>query len=74
MAVGDTNALLSHASALALLDLSDIPDDVHLLVPRRHRRTLRVGARPPCFTLAPTTKTSPPSGMTACRLPPQRAR
>ncbi len=38
MAVGDTDALLSHDSALALLDLSDnIPDAVHLLVPRRHR-------------------------------------
>lgn len=38
MAVGGTDALLSHESALALLDLSDnIPDAVHLLVPRRHR-------------------------------------
>jgi predicted transcriptional regulator of viral defense system len=38
MAVGGTNAILSHDSALALLDLSDnIPDAVHLLVPRRHR-------------------------------------
>jgi predicted transcriptional regulator of viral defense system len=38
MAVGITDALLSHESALALLDLSDtIPDAVHLLVPRRHR-------------------------------------
>jgi predicted transcriptional regulator of viral defense system len=38
MAVGSTNAILSHDSALALLDLSDnIPDAVHLLVPRRHR-------------------------------------
>lgn len=38
MAVGVSDALLSHESALALLDLSDnIPDGVHLLVPRRHR-------------------------------------
>ncbi len=38
MAVGAADALLSHESALALLDLSDnIPDGVHLLVPRRHR-------------------------------------
>ena len=44
MAVGGADALLSHNSALALLDLSDnIPDAVHLLVPRR-RRGLR---RPP---------------------------
>jgi len=38
MAVGSEKAVLSHESALALLDLSDnIPDAVHLLVPRRHR-------------------------------------
>lgn len=38
MAVGVTDALLSHESALALLDLSEtIPDAVHVLVPRRHR-------------------------------------
>jgi predicted transcriptional regulator of viral defense system len=38
MAVGIADALLSHESALVLLDLSDtIPDAVHLLVPRRHR-------------------------------------
>jgi hypothetical protein len=38
MAVGIPDALLSHKSALVLLDLSDsIPDAVHLLVPRRHR-------------------------------------
>jgi predicted transcriptional regulator of viral defense system len=38
MAVAMDDALLSHESALALLDLSDtIPDAVHLLVPRRHR-------------------------------------
>jgi predicted transcriptional regulator of viral defense system len=38
MAVGIEDALLSHESALALLELSDnIPDAVHLLVPRRHR-------------------------------------
>lgn len=38
MAVGMDKAVLSHESALALLDLSDnIPDRVHLLVPRRHR-------------------------------------
>lgn len=38
MAVGMDKAILSHESALALLELSDnIPDRVHLLVPRRHR-------------------------------------
>lgn len=38
MAVGMEKAVLSHQSALALLDLSDaIPSAVHLLVPRRHR-------------------------------------
>ncbi len=38
MAVGTENAVLSHQSALALLELSDtIPDAVHLLVSRRHR-------------------------------------
>lgn len=38
MAVGPEKAIVSHESALALLDLSDnIPDEVHLLVPRRHR-------------------------------------
>jgi predicted transcriptional regulator of viral defense system len=38
MALGGADSLLSHDSALALLDLSDsIPDTVHLLVPRRHR-------------------------------------
>jgi predicted transcriptional regulator of viral defense system len=38
MAVAMDDALLSHESALALLDLSDtIPDAVHLLVPRCHR-------------------------------------
>jgi predicted transcriptional regulator of viral defense system len=38
MAVGGADAILSHDSALALLDISDnIPDAIHLLVPRRHR-------------------------------------
>ena len=38
MAVGAEKAILSHQSALALLDLSDnIPNAVHLLVGRRHR-------------------------------------
>jgi predicted transcriptional regulator of viral defense system len=38
MTVARTGALLSHESALALLDLSDnIPDTVHLLVARKHR-------------------------------------
>lgn len=38
MAVGMDKAVLSHESALTLLELSDhIPDKVHLLVPRRHR-------------------------------------
>jgi predicted transcriptional regulator of viral defense system len=48
MTAGTADALLSHESALALLDLSDnIPDAVHLLVPRR-RRGLR---RPPGVVL-----------------------
>lgn len=38
MAVGMDKSVLSHESALALLELSDnVPDSVHLLVPRRHR-------------------------------------
>jgi predicted transcriptional regulator of viral defense system len=38
MAVGMDKSVLSHESALALLELSDnVPDKVHLLVPRRHR-------------------------------------
>jgi predicted transcriptional regulator of viral defense system len=38
MAVGTEKAIVSHESAIALLELSDnIPDKVHLLVPRRHR-------------------------------------
>lgn len=38
MAVGMDKSVLSHESALALLELSDnVPDRVHLLVPRRHR-------------------------------------
>ena len=38
MAVGGDDALLCNESALALLDLSDnIPDAIHLLVPRRRR-------------------------------------
>lgn len=38
MAVGVEKAVISHESALALLELSDnIPDHVHLLVPRKHR-------------------------------------
>jgi predicted transcriptional regulator of viral defense system len=48
MAVDIPDTLLSHESALALLDLSDnIPDGIHLLVPRR-RRGLR---RPAGVTL-----------------------
>ncbi len=36
MAIGGEDAMLCHESALALLDLSDnIPDAVHVLVPRR---------------------------------------
>jgi predicted transcriptional regulator of viral defense system len=43
MAVGPEKAIVSHESALALLELSDnIPDEIHLLVPRRYR-----GLRPP---------------------------
>jgi predicted transcriptional regulator of viral defense system len=38
LAVGAEKAIVSHESALALLELSDnVPDRVHLLVPRRHR-------------------------------------
>jgi predicted transcriptional regulator of viral defense system len=38
VAVGTEKAIVSHESALALLELSDnVPDKVHLLVPRRHR-------------------------------------
>jgi predicted transcriptional regulator of viral defense system len=38
LAVGPDKAVVSHESALALLDLSDhVPGAVHLLVPRRHR-------------------------------------
>ena len=38
MAVGPEKAIVSHESALALLGLSDnIPDEIHLLVPRRCR-------------------------------------
>lgn len=38
MAVGPEKAVVSHESALALLELSDnVPDEVHVLVPRRHR-------------------------------------
>jgi predicted transcriptional regulator of viral defense system len=38
MAVGMDKAVLSHESALSLLELSDnIPDKVHLLLPRRYR-------------------------------------
>lgn len=42
MAVGTEKAVLSHQSALALLELSDvIPDAVHLLVGRRYRGVRR---------------------------------
>jgi predicted transcriptional regulator of viral defense system len=42
MAVGVEKAVLSHQSALALLDLSDIiPDAVHLLLGRRYRGVRR---------------------------------
>ena len=38
MAVGADKAILSHESALALLELSDnVPANVHVLVPRRYR-------------------------------------
>jgi predicted transcriptional regulator of viral defense system len=38
LAVGAEKAVISHESALALLELSDaIPDAIHLLVPRRQR-------------------------------------
>ena len=42
MAVGAEKAILSHQSALALLDLSDVlPDAVHLLLGRRYRGVRR---------------------------------
>jgi predicted transcriptional regulator of viral defense system len=42
MAVGTGKAILSHQSALALLDLSDVvPDAVHLLLGRRYRGVRR---------------------------------
>lgn len=45
MAVGAEKAILSHQSALALLDLSDnIPNAVHLLVGRRYRGLRRPAA------------------------------
>jgi len=48
MALGMDKAVLSHESALALLELSDnVPDRVHMLVSRRHRG-LR---RPPSVVL-----------------------
>ena len=38
LAVGKQNAVVSHESALDLLDLSDVsPDRVHLTVPRSRR-------------------------------------
>ncbi len=38
MAVGSEKAIISHESALTLLELSDnVPKEVHLLIPRRHR-------------------------------------
>lgn len=38
LAVGPDKAIVSHESALTLFDLSDnISDEVHLLVPRKHR-------------------------------------
>jgi predicted transcriptional regulator of viral defense system len=50
MAVGIADALLSHKSALALLDLSDnISNATHILVPRRHR-----GLRPPAGVIIHT--------------------
>ncbi len=40
LAVGKDTAVVSHESALDLLDLSDsIPDAVHLTVPRSQRKT-----------------------------------
>ena len=50
MAIGIPDALISHESALALLDLSDdIPNAVHILVARRHR-----GLRPPSSVVVHT--------------------
>jgi predicted transcriptional regulator of viral defense system len=56
MAVGADKAILSHESALALLDLSDnIPAAVHVLVSRRHR-----GLRPPAGVVVHTHPDSEP--------------
>ena len=73
MAVGMDKAVLSHESALALLELSDnVPDRVHLLVPRRHRG-LR---RPPGVVLhtRPDDEKVATVGATACRSRRRRER
>jgi len=58
MAVGAEKAIVSHESALALLELSDnIPKEVHLLVPRKHRG-LRRPAGVVLHTLADDEKIS----------------
>jgi predicted transcriptional regulator of viral defense system len=65
MAVGAEKAVLSHQSALALLDLRDvIPDAVHLLLGRRYRGV----RRPVCVVIhtAPTRKKSTRSGAMGC--------
>jgi hypothetical protein len=65
MGVGMDKAVLSHESALSLLELSDnVPDKVHLLVPRRSRG-LR---RPPGVVIHthPDDERSAPSGATPC--------
>ena len=56
LAVGSDNAVVSHQSALALHDLSDnIPNAVHVLVPRRLR-----GLRRPTGVVVHTTKDDAP--------------
>lgn len=66
MAVGPEKAIVSHESALALLELSDnIPDEVHLLVPRRYRGLRRpAGVVIHTFPDAETIPTLRRDGMT----------
>jgi predicted transcriptional regulator of viral defense system len=66
MAVGPEKAIVSHESALALLELSDnIPDKIHLLVPRRYRGLrLPPGVVLHTFPDAETVSTLHRNGMT----------
>ncbi len=61
LAAGADSAVVSHASALALLGLGDIvPDRVHLTVPRS-RRALSIG---PGVAIHTSTRTLPPTDIT----------